>query len=213
MQAAPLQNCPGGRHGYRSGPGHTSRLPAGTAPVSTTAGSSTTITAGRRRCPSSSGFWRKDRGGWKTTSTPAATAPTVIRSWAMIRRPWPRCCAPSPMTGPGQSSVVLDRRGIRLAGRGQLVKGLRSFPVSQVAVADTQLNTREVAVTVRGDKTAPAVVTGTGQGQGIPVGCLPVPLTSWPRPASRIPRRSNTTEQSFSPCQRRQAECPCLTNF
>ena len=72
--------------------------------------------------------------------------------------------------------VVEDCGGIRFAGRGQLVEGLRLLPVAQAAVADAQLDTGEVAIAVWGDKTAPAVVPGTGQGQGVPVGCLPVLL-------------------------------------
>ena len=72
--------------------------------------------------------------------------------------------------------VVENRGGIRFAGRSQLVKGLRLLPVAQAAVADAQLDTGKVAIAVRGDETTPAVVPGTGQSQGVPVGCLPVLL-------------------------------------
>ena len=64
-------------------------------------GSCTTTTAGRRRWPSLSSFWRKAGDGWKTRSTPAATAPIVIRSWAMTKRRWRPCSARLPMTAPG----------------------------------------------------------------------------------------------------------------
>lgn len=83
-------------------------------------------------------------------------------SWRMLRR--------SRKEGP----VVENGRRIRLKGGGQLVKGLRPILVTQAAMADTQLDTREIAVAVRGDEAAPAVIPGAGQGQGVPVGGLPV---------------------------------------
>ena len=67
-------------------------------------------------------------------------------------------------------------RVVRLIGRGQLVELLRPFLVAQAAVADAQLDTGQITVAVRRDKTASAVIPRTGQSQGVPVGRLAVPL-------------------------------------
>ncbi len=56
-------------------------------------------------------FLEEGRGWVRTTSTPAATAPTVIRSWAMTRQYWRRCFAPLPMTGPGLRSAATSASG------------------------------------------------------------------------------------------------------
>ena len=46
--------------------------------------------------------WEEAGAGWKTASTPAATAPTARKSWGGPRRPWRRCSAPFPTTAPGR---------------------------------------------------------------------------------------------------------------
>ena len=45
-----------------------------------------------------------------------------------------------------------------------------------MAVTDAQLDAGEVSVAVQGDEAAPLIVSGTGQGQRVPVGGLPVVL-------------------------------------
>ena len=69
-----------------------------------------------------------------------------------------------------------DRRGIGLIEGGQFVEHFRSLEAAQAAVADAQLDTGQIAVAIRGDEAAPAVVTGAGEGQSVPVGGLPVLL-------------------------------------
>ncbi len=69
-----------------------------------------------------------------------------------------------------------DRGGIGFIDGGQLVEHFGSLEVAQAAVADAQLDTGQIAVAIRGDKAAPAVVTGASEGQSVPIGGLPVLL-------------------------------------
>ncbi len=78
---------------------------------STMAGSCITTGAGKMPWRSSGSFWQRARDGWRTTSTPAVTAPTVWRRWTGPTRRWRRCSGPSPTTGPGPRPAVRSAGG------------------------------------------------------------------------------------------------------
>ena len=67
---------------------------------------------------------------------------------------------------PEKRPVVANRWCVRFVGCGQLVINRRPSLISQMVVTDAQLDAGEIAVAIRRDKRAPAVIPGTGQGQG-----------------------------------------------
>ena len=97
---------------------------------------------------------------------------------------------------------VLDYcRAIWFAGCRQLVKFFRPFLITQAAVADTQLDTGQIAITIRRNKAASAVVPGTSQSKSIPICSLTVSFLL-EKPASYLtadlrpgPIISKSTEQ------------------
>lgn len=86
---------------------------------SITGGSCTTTSGITRPSRSLSVSWTRAGAGWRTTSTPAATAPTAMSGWSSRGGRCSRCCAALHTTGPAPRCAVSWAAGFS-SGSGSL---------------------------------------------------------------------------------------------
>ena len=136
---------------------------------------------------------RRAGAGWKTTSTPAATAPTAGSSWDSLTPRWRRCCAPLPMTGPGRRCAASWAGGSSSgSGTARRPTGTPWPSPAPGTTAGAVLSPPTATATCPASSCASATAAwATKSG--------PRHLTSWRRPVSRTIRRRPITGPTSNP--------------